>query len=58
MSAELDDIDADGLPRGKDCPACGLPLEPGHTDDTPGLTWFCPSHGAVEFMHDPFADLT
>ena len=56
MSADFDAFGDDGLPRGKDCPACGLPLEPGHTDETLSLTWLCPSHGPVEFTQDPFAD--
>lgn len=56
MSVDFEGFDADGLPRGRDCPACGLALEPGHIDETIALAWLCPSHGPVEFTNDPFAD--
>ncbi len=52
----IDEIGPDGLPRGKDCPVCGLPLEPGHTDESLSLTWFCPTHGPVEVMKDPLSE--
>lgn len=49
------DVDPDGLPKGQDCPVCGLPLEPGHIDDTLALVWFCPSHGPVGRTDNPLA---
>jgi len=52
---EHDDVDDYGLPPGRDCPACVLPLEPGHIDDTIALVWFCPSHGLIETTPNPFA---
>lgn len=48
---ELDDY---GLPPGRDCPACGQPLEPGHIDDSIALVWLCPTHGFIERTDDPF----
>lgn len=52
---EHDDINDDGLPPGRDCPACGQPLEPGHIDDSIALVWLCPSHGLIETTPDPFS---
>lgn len=50
------DIDDYGLPRGRDCPACGQPLEPGHLDDSIALVWLCPSHGLIARTENPFSD--
>lgn len=47
------DIGDDGLPPGRDCPTCGEPLQPGHIDDTTGIAWMCPNHGAVDLTPDP-----
>lgn len=54
--SEHDNLDDDGLPAGRDCPACGQPLEPGHIDDTIALVWLCPSHGLIERTETPFSD--
>lgn len=51
--ASLDDY---GLPAGRDCPACALPLEPGHIDDTIALVWLCPSHGPIGHTANPFQE--
>lgn len=50
---ELDDY---GLPPGRDCPACGEPLEPGHIDNSIALVCLCPTHGFVERTEDPLSD--
>ena len=36
------DLDEQGLPGRRDCPACGSPLEPGFIDDSIALAWMCP----------------
>ncbi|MCR2764978.1 hypothetical protein NQ152_15840 [Microbacterium sp. zg.B48] len=50
------ELDEDGLPKGRDCPTCGAPLEPGPIDATLAVAWMCPNHGPVEFTADPFGD--
>lgn len=47
-------IGDDGLPAGRDCPACGSPLEPGHIDSSLTLVWLCPAHGMIDITSDPF----
>lgn len=48
------DVDENGLPgRGRDCPECGAPLEPGHIDASIALVWLCPIHGMVGFTANP-----
>lgn len=56
MTSEHDNIDDFGLPPGRDCPACGQPLEPGHIDDSIALVWLCPSHGLIDRTTSPFSD--
>ncbi|KJL35310.1 hypothetical protein RR49_02532 [Microbacterium ginsengisoli] len=53
----IDPVDIDGLPPGRNCPACGEPLEPGHIDDSLQLVWLCPSHGVVDRTIDPLRGL-
>jgi len=44
----------DGLPPGRDCPVCGLALEPGHIDSSLTLVWLCANHGMIDITTDPF----
>lgn len=51
MAVEV--VDVDGFPPGRNSPACGEPLEPGHIDDSLQLVWLCASHGLIERTTDP-----
>ena len=47
------ELDEQGLPGRRDCPAYGAPLEPGFIDESIALAWLCPNHGMVEFTGNP-----
>lgn len=54
-SDDFDEIGLDGLPPGRDCPSCGLALEPGHIDSTIALIWLCPTHGPIDHTANPLS---
>ncbi len=47
------DLDEQGLPGRRACPACGSPLEPGFIDESIALAWMCPNHGMITFTPHP-----
>lgn len=50
------EVGPDGFGRGRDCPTCHEPLQPGHMDETTTVVWLCPLHGLIDITIDPFAD--
>ena len=57
MHEDLPDLDADGLPAGRDCPTCSAPLVPEVLEgDRLAIVWSCPTHGLADVTADPWGD--